>query len=203
MAYTQAPGWSFGYQERGGNDRPKYEFYENAAFLDDPITADQTRKMRVCAPKIGTEPRMPLNTLEQTPGPQYFPKPKPEEKKDPQYTFGYRRGAGGALKNQTSTPNSVGPARYFPENAMNPSTKTDHPRWTLPKAGRPANERRPIDKNQTYDTRSGFGKQQYSKNKSSGVCHFGSGDRHTSAKLGTFKDMMTGTAKVKIDHPKW
>ena len=60
---------------------------------------------------------------------------------------------------------------------MNPSTKNDYPRWTLPKAGRPANERRPIDKNQTYDTRSGFGKQANSKNKSSGKCHFGSGDR--------------------------
>ena len=107
------------------------------------------------------------------------------------------------MKNQTSTPGSVGPGRYVPEASANPSDKANFPRWTLPKAGRPANDRRPIDKNQTYDTRSGFGNQQHSKNKSSGVCHFGTSDRNTTNKLGTFKAMMTGGAKIKTDHPKF
>ena len=81
---------------------------------------------------------MQLNTLESTPGPQYFPKDKPEFVKEPLYTFGFRRGGTGALKNQTSTPNSVGPGRYVPEASALPSTQTNFPRWTLPKAGRPA-----------------------------------------------------------------
>jgi hypothetical protein len=39
-------------------EKPKYDFYENALFLDDPIQADLNRKARHCAPKIGTEPRV-------------------------------------------------------------------------------------------------------------------------------------------------
>ena len=146
---------------------------------------------------------MQLNTLEQTPGPQYFPKERPEVQKQPLYTFGFRRGGGGALKNQTSTPNSVGPGRYVPEASANPSTKQDYPRWTLPKAGRAAGDMKRVDKNQTYDTRSGFGKQNHSKNTSSGVTHFGSSGRDNSSKLGTFKDMMQGGTAVKLYHPKY
>ena len=41
-------------------DKPKYDFYENAAFLDDPLNADLSRKPRCNAPKIGTEPRVTL-----------------------------------------------------------------------------------------------------------------------------------------------
>lgn len=41
-----------------GEIKPKYDFYENDMFLDDPINADLKRKKRVCAPKIGTEPRV-------------------------------------------------------------------------------------------------------------------------------------------------
>ena len=54
----QPPGWAFGTAERVGVDKPKYDFYENAAFLDDPLSADATRKPRCTAPKIGTEPRV-------------------------------------------------------------------------------------------------------------------------------------------------
>ena len=52
-----------------GEIKPKYDFYENALFLDDPVAADHTRKKRVNAPKVGTEPRMQPNSLEQNPGP--------------------------------------------------------------------------------------------------------------------------------------
>ena len=38
--------------------KPKYDFYENAAFLDDPHNADLTRKPKAIAHKIGTEPRV-------------------------------------------------------------------------------------------------------------------------------------------------
>jgi len=41
-----------------GGDKPKYDFYENAMFLDDPMNADIARKARCAAPKIGTEPRV-------------------------------------------------------------------------------------------------------------------------------------------------
>ena len=41
-----------------GVDKPKYDFYENAMFLDDPLQADISRKARCTAPKIGTEPRV-------------------------------------------------------------------------------------------------------------------------------------------------
>ena len=51
------PNWSMGTEVRVGEDKPKYDFYENALFLDDPVEADVNRKPRVRAPKIGTEPR--------------------------------------------------------------------------------------------------------------------------------------------------
>jgi hypothetical protein len=41
-----------------GADKPRYDFYENAMFLDDPLAADISRKHRCTAPKIGTEPRV-------------------------------------------------------------------------------------------------------------------------------------------------
>ena len=55
------PNWAFGTAERMGSDKPKYDFYENAMFLDDPLNADLARKPKCTAPKIGTEPR--VNTL--------------------------------------------------------------------------------------------------------------------------------------------
>jgi len=39
-------------------EKPKYDHYENALFLDDPIQADNNKRPRVCAPKIGTQPRV-------------------------------------------------------------------------------------------------------------------------------------------------
>ena len=59
----QPPGWAFGTAERSGSDKPKYDFYENAAFLDDPLSADAARKERCKAPKIGTEPRVIINAF--------------------------------------------------------------------------------------------------------------------------------------------
>lgn len=41
-----------------GKDKPRFDFYENNMFLDDPMQADLTRKARCAAPKIGTEPRV-------------------------------------------------------------------------------------------------------------------------------------------------
>ena len=39
-------------------EKPKYDFYENALFLDDPITADINRKNNDGVAKFGTEPRV-------------------------------------------------------------------------------------------------------------------------------------------------
>ena len=46
-----------------GKDKPRYDFYENNMFLDDPMAADLTRKGRCAAPKIGTEPRVSNHVL--------------------------------------------------------------------------------------------------------------------------------------------
>jgi len=37
IKYLKPAGWQFGTAERVGVDKPKYDFYENAAFLDDPL----------------------------------------------------------------------------------------------------------------------------------------------------------------------
>ena len=145
---------------------------------------------------------MQPSNLEQNPGPQYYPKEKPELRRNAQYTFGYRRGEA-ALKNQTSTPGSVGPGRYAPEYAANTSNRANQPRWTLPKAAPREAGTKKFDKNQTYDTRSGFGAQAISKNKTTTKCHFGTSGRDQTRKLGTFKDMMQGGSSVKCYQPKW
>ena len=145
---------------------------------------------------------MQPNNLEQNPGPQYFPKDKPELARAAQYTFGYRRGGGG-LKNDTSTPASVGPGRYAPEYAANTSNRANLPRWTLPKAAPREAVAKKFDKHQTYDTRSGFGAQNLSKNKTTTKCHFGTSGRTHTNKLGTFKDMMQGGSSTKCYQPKW
>ena len=99
---------------------------------------------------------MAASNVEQNPGPaQYQPKDKPEFQKAALYTFGFRRGGGAndCLKLQTSTPLQVGPGRYVPEAAVNPSTKKDFPKWSMPKQGRMPPEILKFDKNQTYDMR--------------------------------------------------
>lgn len=117
--FDNAPNWSMGTEARNPDQKPKYDFYENALFLDDPIEADLARKARCTAPKVGTEPRFQQGSYDYKPGPQYYPKEKPVYKQTEKYTLGYRRG--NALKTKNSTPNSVGPGRYFPEACSNPS----------------------------------------------------------------------------------
>ena len=91
---------------------------------------------------------MPMASLEKTPGPQYYPGDRQDKKKSSKYTFGYRRNqAGSALKNNTATPNVVGPGKYVPEACALPSTKKNLPKWTLPKAPRLGIQKRPVDKN--------------------------------------------------------
>ena len=53
--------------------KPKFDHYENVLFFDEPTQADNGRRNRVCAPKIGTEPRMQAGRNENAnPGPQYM-----------------------------------------------------------------------------------------------------------------------------------
>ena len=54
IKYDNMPGWSMGTEVRVGEDKPRYDFYENALFLDDPVEADLSRKHRCTAPKVGT-----------------------------------------------------------------------------------------------------------------------------------------------------
>ena len=94
----------------------------------------------------------------------------------------------------------VGPGRYVPEAAALPSTKTDFPRWSLPKAGRMPADLKKHDKNQTYDQRQHFGKQFVSKNKTMPSAHFGTATRLHTKKEGAFADQMVGMQKVKLYH---
>ena len=54
----QIPKYSFGTDVKLGEIKPKYDHYDNAFFLDDPVNADNKRRKRVLASKIGTEPRV-------------------------------------------------------------------------------------------------------------------------------------------------
>ena len=58
LTLFQKPSWGFGTGGRMSKDKPKYDFYENNMFLDDPMAADLSRKEKCKAPKIGTEPRV-------------------------------------------------------------------------------------------------------------------------------------------------
>ena len=58
FCFVKEPKYGFGTEPKLDEIKPKYDFYENDMFLDDPINADLKRKKRVCAPKIGTEPRV-------------------------------------------------------------------------------------------------------------------------------------------------
>lgn len=89
----QAPKYAFGQAPRIPQEKPKYDFYENALFLDDPIQSNNNRRARVCAPKIGTEPRMAGAHDNANPGPQYMVTGRPEFVSLPEYSFGFRRGA--------------------------------------------------------------------------------------------------------------
>ena len=115
--------------------------------------------------------------------------------------MGYRRNKGNqnVLKVPTSTPGNVGPGRYVPEACSDPSNKKTMPRWSLPKAPRSTMQKK-LDRNQTYDTRSGVGKQKLSKNKTGRSCHFGTSGRSNANKLGTFKDSYTGAMKAIMPH---
>ena len=42
--FLQLPAWGFGTSERMGKDKPRFDFYENNMFLDDPMQADLSRK---------------------------------------------------------------------------------------------------------------------------------------------------------------
>ena len=183
-------------------EKPKYDFYENALFLDDPTTADHNRRPRVRAPKIGTEPRFSALHDNANPGPQYMVTDRPEYRTQAEYTFGYRRGAQG-LKNLISTPGAVGPGRYVPEAAANTSERPNLPRWTMPKQPRPEAAVKKYDRHQTYDMRSSLGAQASSRCKTGRSATFGSSDRDNAKKLGSFADMMRGGASVKMHHPKF
>ena len=54
IKYDKMPEWAMGTEVRMGEDKPRYDHYENALFLDDPVMACLGRKPRCTAPKIGT-----------------------------------------------------------------------------------------------------------------------------------------------------
>ena len=74
--------------------KPRYDYYDQHLFLDDPITSDISRRPSALSPKIGCEGRMgPVTDLhEERPGPQaYSPSKNGPLRNAAQYSFGYRR----------------------------------------------------------------------------------------------------------------
>ena len=122
--------------------------------MDDPSAADIQRKGRCCAPKFGTEPRIPMEFYEKTPGPQYFPPIKPEVPKAPAFSLGARRDKkGGVLARETSAPENVGPGRYIPEASAFTSVHTDFPKFSFTKNPRPDPKVISFTKHQTFDNK--------------------------------------------------
>jgi hypothetical protein len=46
IKYSHAPNFGFGTSSKMAPIKPKYDFYENDRFLDDPVEADHARKRR-------------------------------------------------------------------------------------------------------------------------------------------------------------
>ena len=122
--------------------------------MDDPAAASNARKERCCATKFGTEPRIPMEFYEKTPGPQYYPQIRPEVPKAPSYTLGARREKkGGVLSRETSAPENVGPGRYVPESSALTSVHKDFPKVSFTKNPRPDPQVKAFDKHQTYENK--------------------------------------------------
>ena len=84
---------------------------------------------------------------------QYYPE-HPEYKKPPKYSLGSRReNEPGVLTVITSTPETVGPATYMPENVTYVSNTKQASKWTFPQAVRQELYMKKDDRNQTYDMR--------------------------------------------------
>lgn len=152
---TQKPTWTFSKDQRVtlGVKDPEIGF-DIPQIMDEPNEADKLRKERICAPKFGTEPRIPMEFYEKTPGPQYYPQLKPEIPKAPAFTLGARRDKkGGVLARETSAPENVGPGRYFPEKMIFTSVHKDFPKFSFPKNQRPDPKVITFTKHQTYDNK--------------------------------------------------
>lgn len=46
IKYSDAPNFGFGTSSKMAPIKPKYDFYENDRFIDDPIEADHARKRK-------------------------------------------------------------------------------------------------------------------------------------------------------------
>ena len=57
------PAFTFGGESRMAETKVKYDHYDHVLFNDEPAVADNARRPKVCAPKIGTEPRMQESLL--------------------------------------------------------------------------------------------------------------------------------------------
>jgi hypothetical protein len=203
--FDTAPGFSFGNEKRITlGKKVTYDHFEIQDTFTDPIKAKIYTKPNYGNTKFGTESRMPPPDVQGTPGPQYYPPIKPEVPVPPRYSLGARRETKGAtaISNMISTPNLVGPGRYYPESSSM-TVHRNNPRWTFgggDKIGKPSKS---VSKNQTYDTRSvACGQQIVSGKRSQPTVKIGTAKREQVAKLGMFKDMMAYVPpRVCLPHP--
>eukprot|EP00830_Metopus_es_P006761 TRINITY_DN16402_c0_g1_i1.p1 TRINITY_DN16402_c0_g1~~TRINITY_DN16402_c0_g1_i1.p1 ORF type:complete len:233 (-),score=52.04 TRINITY_DN16402_c0_g1_i1:58-756(-) len=198
--YQSHPLWGFGTAKKDLlSIKPPY--YEEA-ISDDPVQADLVRKERIKAPKFGTAPKFPVVVGSKSADHQYYPE-RPDFKKAAKYSLGSRReNEPGVLTVVTSTPETVGPSTYMPENVEAVSKLKQSSKWTFPQSQRQELYMKKDDKHQTYDTRRAIGKQAVSTKKSAPTVKIGSETRESRQKAGMFKGGMTQQPiKVHLPHP--
>eukprot|EP00829_Urostomides_striatus_P013842 TRINITY_DN3926_c0_g1_i1.p2 TRINITY_DN3926_c0_g1~~TRINITY_DN3926_c0_g1_i1.p2 ORF type:complete len:195 (-),score=59.53 TRINITY_DN3926_c0_g1_i1:10-594(-) len=156
-------------------------------------------KKRCYAPKFGTAPRLPVTVGSKSADHQYYPE-RPDFKKLPKYSLGSRReNEAGVLTVVTSTPETVGPATYMPENVKKVGKFHTGSKWTFPGAARQDLYMKKSDRNQTYDYRRAIGKQIVSTKKSAPQYRVGTETRDSRQKAGMFKGAMTQqTASIRL-----
>eukprot|EP01017_Pseudomicrothorax_dubius_P048512 TRINITY_DN8838_c0_g1_i4.p1 TRINITY_DN8838_c0_g1~~TRINITY_DN8838_c0_g1_i4.p1 ORF type:complete len:171 (+),score=24.38 TRINITY_DN8838_c0_g1_i4:284-796(+) len=166
--------------------------------------ADSTRRKKSPGARIGLESRFPLDMrrFRESPGPQYNPPLPLDRPSPPKFSFGSRREVVGQspLAPSSSTPGIVGPGKYFKADLDVSSKFKESPSWTLPKQLRDLKQT-PVDRHQSYDTKSLIGPQFNSKQASPSGAPIGKGSR--DIKLGYFKDTLaTQPTKLSIPMPK-
>ncbi|EGR33575.1 hypothetical protein IMG5_048920 [Ichthyophthirius multifiliis] len=143
--FKNNPEWVIGTQQRNTlNTGAKYDYYLRQDKDFYPNNADVNRRSQPPNVKIGLELRFQNDPRRQrgTPGPQYNPSFRYDQKNPPKFTFGQKREVAGQspLVYMGSTPNLVGPGSYILKNVPKTSKIQNEPKYSIPKAKRFVNQ---------------------------------------------------------------
>lgn len=198
------PKFSIGKDERAGPQQ-HYDFYDIPDSFTNPVKSKQYTLREYGSTKFGTSTRAPQLNASFSPGPQYNPPHRQEQRNAPRFSLGARRVAPGSLSFglKTSTPALVGPGRYAPERAGYTSMHQSPRKWSVPKQERRTVNTSSVSKHQTYDASSAScGPQYVSKRRTSPGYGFGTATRDHVKRTGMFQDAMSmQQAKVRIPLP--